>query len=203
MFKKDKRSDNGKELASEEIVDRKTLTSAPNGEKKDEKTIIGEYISIEGNIRGEGDLLFEGSMKGNIEMEKHNFALGSKGRFEGEIQARNVSISGQMAGNIKKTRGGIILILILAPCSSARCLRLDRMVSANTRSALATLVPKRSVWMSTAAKDFRSSISLRCPRFRRASLLSFPAFTSRLYKLNSSLRAGCTCLSSLPILTSD
>ena len=106
MFKKDKRSDNEKELSSEEIVDRKTFKAAPNPEKKDEKTIIGEYISIEGNIRGEEDLLIEGSMKGNIEIEKHNFALGPKGRFEGEIQAQNVSISGQMVGNIK-TQGKV------------------------------------------------------------------------------------------------
>jgi cytoskeletal protein CcmA (bactofilin family) len=106
MFKKDKRSDNEKELASEEIVEQKTFTSVPSLEKKDEKTIIGEYISIEGNIRGDEHLLIEGSMKGNIEMEKHNFALGSKGRFEGEIQAQNVSISGQMVGNIK-TQGKV------------------------------------------------------------------------------------------------
>jgi len=106
MFKKDKISDNEKEIASEKIVENKTFKPTPNLEKKDEKTIIGEHISIEGNIRGEGDLLIEGSMKGNIELEKHNFALGSKGRFEGDIQAQNVSISGQMSGKIK-TQGRV------------------------------------------------------------------------------------------------
>ena len=106
MFKMDKRSDEEKKVVSEEIVEQKTYTPAPSLEKKDEKTIIGEHIAIEGNIRGEEHLIIEGSMKGSIQMEKHNFTLGSKGRFEGEIQAQNVSISGQMIGNIK-TQGKV------------------------------------------------------------------------------------------------
>ena len=106
MFKKDEKPKNEKETVSEEFIEQKTFTPAPSLDKKDEKTIIGEHISIEGNIRGEGDLVIEGSMKGNIELEKHNFALGSKGRFEGDIQAQNVSISGQMSGKIK-TQGRV------------------------------------------------------------------------------------------------
>ena len=40
-------------------------------------------------------------MKGNIELEKHNFRIGPNGQVEGEINARNVSISGEFKGNIK------------------------------------------------------------------------------------------------------
>ncbi|CAB1061650.1 hypothetical protein D1BOALGB6SA_6425 [Olavius sp. associated proteobacterium Delta 1] len=64
------------------------------------KTTIGEHISIEGQIKGEEHLVVEGAMKGNVEMEKHNFTVGSNGRVEGEIRAQNVSISGQMQGTI-------------------------------------------------------------------------------------------------------
>jgi cytoskeletal protein CcmA (bactofilin family) len=46
-------------------------------------------------------MVIDGSVKGNIEMETHNFALGPDGRVEGEIHARNISISGKMKGNIK------------------------------------------------------------------------------------------------------
>ena len=106
MFKKDRISDNEKEIDSEKIFENKTFKQTPDLEIRDEKTIIGQHILIEGNIRGEGHLLIEGSMKGNIVMDKHDFALGSKGRFEGEIQAQNVSISGQMIGNIK-TQGKV------------------------------------------------------------------------------------------------
>jgi cytoskeletal protein CcmA (bactofilin family) len=66
----------------------------------DEKTVIGQHITIEGQIRGEEHLVIEGSMKGNVQMEKHNFTVGANGRVDGEVRAQNVSISGQLKGTI-------------------------------------------------------------------------------------------------------
>jgi cytoskeletal protein CcmA (bactofilin family) len=68
---------------------------------REEKTVIGEHISIEGSIYGEENLEIEGSMKGNIELGKHNFRVGPNGQVEGEITAQNVSVSGEFKGNIK------------------------------------------------------------------------------------------------------
>jgi cytoskeletal protein CcmA (bactofilin family) len=65
------------------------------------KTTIGENISIEGQIKGEEHLVIEGALKGNVELEKHNFTVGLKGRVDGEIRAQNISISGQLMGTIK------------------------------------------------------------------------------------------------------
>ena len=56
--------------------------------------IFGQNISIEGSIRGEENIVIEGSMKGDIELEKHDFIVGSTGRFEGDLRAQNVNISG-------------------------------------------------------------------------------------------------------------
>lgn len=39
-------------------------------------------------------------MKGNVQMEKHNFMVGANGRVDGEIRAQNVSISGQLKGTV-------------------------------------------------------------------------------------------------------
>jgi cytoskeletal protein CcmA (bactofilin family) len=64
------------------------------------KTIIGEQIIIDGVIRGEEDLLIEGSVKGRIQVETHHLTVGPKGQVEAEIQAANVTISGRLAGNI-------------------------------------------------------------------------------------------------------
>ena len=82
-------------------MEAKNQTFSPGSSARDEKTIIGKHISIEGSIRGEEDLQIEGSMKGNIELEKHNFKVGPSGQMDGEITARNVSISGEFKGNIK------------------------------------------------------------------------------------------------------
>jgi len=67
----------------------------------EEKTIIGERITIEGSIRGEENLVIEGAMKGSIDMGEHDFSIGPNGRVDGEIHARNVSINGLFKGTIK------------------------------------------------------------------------------------------------------
>ena len=68
-----------------------------------DRTIIGDQIYIEGTIRGEEDLLIEGSVKGSIEMKAHHLTVGSKGQVEAEVHAANVTISGKLEGNISAT----------------------------------------------------------------------------------------------------
>lgn len=113
MFKQSKKNENGFEkivendsirepaAVSKTADEGKNSSPASIRSSKGEKTIIGEKITVEGSIRGTEDLIIEGSMKGTVEMEKHNFAVGSKGRVEGEIRAHNVAISGLLHGKIK------------------------------------------------------------------------------------------------------
>jgi cytoskeletal protein CcmA (bactofilin family) len=68
---------------------------------KVEKTVMGEGVFLEGNIRSEEHLAIEGSMKGVVDIPNHDFRVGAKARFEGEINALNVNIAGQMIGEIK------------------------------------------------------------------------------------------------------
>jgi len=68
-----------------------------------DRTIIGDQIFIEGNIRGEEDLLIEGSVKGSIEMKAHHLTIGLKGKVQAEVHAANVTISGKLEGNINAT----------------------------------------------------------------------------------------------------
>ncbi len=63
-------------------------------------TIIGENVFIEGSIRGEGNLMIEGTVKGKIELAKHHLTVGPNGQVEAEIQAGNVTVSGHVVGNI-------------------------------------------------------------------------------------------------------
>jgi cytoskeletal protein CcmA (bactofilin family) len=92
---------NGKKSGPEKFFDLKAYSKASDQEVSNEKTIIGKDIVIEGNIFGSEHLEIDGLVKGNIEMDAHNFALGPNGRVEGEIHARNIRISGRMLGNIK------------------------------------------------------------------------------------------------------
>jgi cytoskeletal protein CcmA (bactofilin family) len=101
MLGKVKKTERGKAVSPDRPVEGKSSTFLSRSTARDEKTIIGEHISIEGSIRGEENLEIEGSMKGSIELGKHNFRIGPNGQVEGEINARNVSISGEFKGNIK------------------------------------------------------------------------------------------------------
>jgi len=101
MLGKSKKNESGKAVSPDRPVEGKSATFLSKSTAGEEKTIIGENISIEGSIRGEETLEIEGSMKGKIDLEKHNFRVGPNGRVEGEVNARSVSISGEFKGNIK------------------------------------------------------------------------------------------------------
>jgi len=68
-----------------------------------EKTIIGEQVSFEGSMRGNEDLLINGSVKGSIELHDYHLTVAPKGQVQAEIYAKNVTISGRLVGNIKAT----------------------------------------------------------------------------------------------------
>ena len=101
MLKRSKKDENSPLADSAKPVTPKSNSALTPPVSKDETTTIGEHIAIEGSVRGNENLVIEGSMKGNVELEKRNFTVGSKGRVDGEINARNVSISGQLNGIIK------------------------------------------------------------------------------------------------------
>lgn len=67
------------------------------------KTIVGENISVEGTICGKENIVVNGVMKGNIELESNQFTVGPTGKVEAEVLADNVIISGTFVGNIKAT----------------------------------------------------------------------------------------------------
>ncbi|OQY16506.1 MAG: hypothetical protein B6I32_03280 [Desulfobacterium sp. 4572_20] len=64
------------------------------------KTIIGRQVAIDGGIQGSEDLVIEGTVRGSIELEKFHLTVGTKGKVEAEIRAGNVTVSGQLKGNI-------------------------------------------------------------------------------------------------------
>jgi cytoskeletal protein CcmA (bactofilin family) len=101
MLKTNKNFTNGKKSGPGKFLELQAYSKDSSHKLSNEKTVIGKDISIEGNIRGREHMVIDGSIKGNIEMETHNFTLGPAGRVEGEIHARNISISGRMKGNIK------------------------------------------------------------------------------------------------------
>ena len=77
------------------------IASLSEMEPSEGKTIIGESISMIGDIQGNEDLVIEGFVKGKIELKKHNITVSSKGKVEGEIRAKNVTVNCRMTGSIR------------------------------------------------------------------------------------------------------
>ncbi|HIJ56439.1 MAG TPA: polymer-forming cytoskeletal protein [Deltaproteobacteria bacterium] len=100
MFKKKDEIKYDQTPFSIEPEDVKTSSTDTKPATKDRNTIFGQNISIEGSIRGEENIIIEGSIKGEVELEKHDFIVGSEGRFEGDIRAQNVNISGLVIGKV-------------------------------------------------------------------------------------------------------
>jgi cytoskeletal protein CcmA (bactofilin family) len=62
-------------------------------------TTIGSSIVIDGEISGEEDLVIQGTVKGKIVL-KENLIVENSGVVEADIETANVTISGQVTGNI-------------------------------------------------------------------------------------------------------
>ena len=101
MLKTNKNFPNGKKQGSGKFLELQAYSRGSSQKLSNAKTVIGKDIQILGDIKGKEHMVIDGSVKGNIDMATHNFALGPDGRVEGEIHARNISISGNMKGNIK------------------------------------------------------------------------------------------------------
>jgi cytoskeletal protein CcmA (bactofilin family) len=101
MLGKSKKTERGKAVFPDRGAGGKIVAFLSRSTVSDEQAIIGEHITIEGSIRGAENLEIAGSMKGIIELGRHDFRVGPSGRVEGEIKARNVSVSGEFKGNIR------------------------------------------------------------------------------------------------------
>ena len=63
------------------------------------ETIIGPSVKVEGDFKGEGDLVIEGILVGSLQT-KNNLKIGQNALVEANINANNAFISGKVKGNI-------------------------------------------------------------------------------------------------------
>ena len=61
---------------------------------------IGQSIQIKGELTGNEDLTIEGKVDGRINLKDHNLTVGPNGRITADIHAKNVTVVGEVVGNI-------------------------------------------------------------------------------------------------------
>ena len=67
---------------------------------KDPETIIGPSVKVEGNFKGDGDVVVEGEVKGTLKTKK-DLRVGEGANIKANVEANNAHISGKIQGNIK------------------------------------------------------------------------------------------------------
>jgi len=62
--------------------------------------IIGPSIHINGDLRGEEDLLVEGTVNGTVQMRDNTLTIGSKGQVSATVYANSVYVDGKLEGDL-------------------------------------------------------------------------------------------------------
>ena len=80
-------------------VQHASATPATGAERR-ETAGIGASITIVGDVSGDEDLTILGRLEGKIELPKHSVTIGQGGRVKADINAKSVSVAGEMTGNV-------------------------------------------------------------------------------------------------------
>ena len=62
--------------------------------------VIGPSIHIEGDVRGEEDLLIEGEVKGTVQLSNNSLTIGPKGKLRADVFAHSIYVDGTVEGDL-------------------------------------------------------------------------------------------------------
>jgi cytoskeletal protein CcmA (bactofilin family) len=66
-----------------------------------ERATIGRSITIKGEVTGDEDLLIQGTVDGSVNLKQHAVTVGGEGRVKANINARIVTVEGEVDGDLK------------------------------------------------------------------------------------------------------
>ena len=72
-------------------------------------TVVGPQTRIRGSIRGQGPVVIQGAVEGEITI-RGGLRVAESGRLEASVEARNVELSGQACGSMRA-----VLRVVLEP----------------------------------------------------------------------------------------
>ena len=79
---------------------RADASSPPRREGQREAAVIGPSIHIDGDLRGEEDLLIEGEVNGTVQLKNNSLTIGAQGKIRADIYAHSIYVDGFMEGDI-------------------------------------------------------------------------------------------------------
>lgn len=62
--------------------------------------VIGKAIQIDGDVRGDMDLLIEGEVRGTVHLPNNSVTIGGEGVVHAEVKAKTISVEGAVDGDL-------------------------------------------------------------------------------------------------------
>lgn len=69
---------------------------------------LGQELEYQGDVRGRGDLVIEGRLRGQVRLPESDVFIAEAARVEAEILARNITVRGEVIGNITASGRAVI-----------------------------------------------------------------------------------------------
>jgi cytoskeletal protein CcmA (bactofilin family) len=64
------------------------------------ETVITHSVTVQGGLKAENDLFFDGVIKGNVTCDG-NISVGTNAHITGDVLGKNITVAGEVHGNIK------------------------------------------------------------------------------------------------------
>ena len=62
--------------------------------------VIGPSIHIDGDVRGEEDLLIEGEVSGTVQLKNNSLTIGPQGKVRADVYAHSIYVDGYLEGDL-------------------------------------------------------------------------------------------------------
>jgi cytoskeletal protein CcmA (bactofilin family) len=73
---------------------------APRSGSSGGHAVIGASIHIDGDVRGEEDLLIEGEVNGTVQLKNNSLTIGPQGKVRADVYAHSVYVDGYLEGDL-------------------------------------------------------------------------------------------------------
>ena len=75
-------------------------TSTPRSGTGRDAAVIGPSIHIDGDVRGEEDLLIEGEINGTLQLKSNSLTVGPQGKVRADVYAHSIFVDGLVEGDL-------------------------------------------------------------------------------------------------------
>jgi len=100
MFNKREQEHDAAERARGASASATSGTSSRSGGANGPAAVIGPSISINGELRGQEDLVVEGQIEGTVELKQHTLTVGSQGTLKAQVYAHTILVDGTVKGDL-------------------------------------------------------------------------------------------------------